>query len=55
MRMWSIMLMLKDEIDAWPDIVGKDGDPDGLTDDRCAAFWDIRKSRSGNLIKPVEH
>lgn len=43
MRMWSIMLMLKDEIDAWPDTVGKDGDPDSLTDDRCSAFWEIRK------------
>lgn len=53
MRMWSIMLMLKDEIDAWPDIVGKDGDPDDLTDDRCAAFWDIRKIYRGGtpLIK----
>lgn len=53
MRMWSIMLMLKDEIDAWPDTVGKDGDPDDLTDDRCAAFWDIRKIYRGGtpLIK----
>jgi len=53
MRMWSIMLMLKDEIDAWPDMVGKDGDPDLLTDDRCSAFWDIRKIYRGGtpLIK----
>lgn len=53
MRMWSIMLMLKDEIDAWPDVVGKDGDPDLLTDDRCSAFWDIRKIYRGGtpLIK----
>ena len=53
MRMWSIMLMLKDEIDAWPDMVGKDGDPDGLTDDRCSAFWEIRKIYRGStpLIK----
>lgn len=53
MRMWSIMLMLKDEIDAWPDTVGKDGDPDALTDGRCAAFWDIRKIFRGGtpLIK----
>lgn len=47
MRMWSIMLMLKDEIDAWPDTVGKDGDPDKLTDDRCSAFWEIRKIYRG--------
>ncbi len=53
MRMWSIMLMLKDEIDAWQDIVGKDGDPDSLTDDRCSAFWEIRKIYRGGtpLIK----
>ncbi len=53
MRMWSIMLMLKDEIDAWPDVVGKDGDPDLLTDDRCSAFWEIRKIYRGGtpLIK----
>jgi phage terminase large subunit GpA-like protein len=53
MRQWSIMLMLKDEIDAWPDVVGKDGDPDLLTDDRCSAFWEIRKIYRGGtpLIK----
>jgi phage terminase large subunit GpA-like protein len=53
MRMWSIMLMLKDEIDAWQDTVGKDGDPDSLTDDRCAAFWEMRKIFRGGtpLIK----
>ena len=47
MRMWSIQLMLKDEIDAWPDVVGKDGDPDLLTDDRCSAFWAVRKIYRG--------
>lgn len=53
MRMWSIMLMLKDEIDAWPDTVGKDGDPDELTDARCSAFWENRKIYRGStpLIK----
>jgi phage terminase large subunit GpA-like protein len=53
MRMWSIMLLLKDEIDAWMDTVGKDGDPDLLTDDRCSAFWEIRKIYRGGtpLIK----
>ena len=30
MRSFSIAVMLKDEIDAWPDRVGKDGDPDKL-------------------------
>ena len=53
MRMWSILLMLKDEIDAWPDTVGKDGDPDELTDDRCSAYWVSRKIYRGGtpLIK----
>lgn len=53
MRMFSIQFMLKDEIDAWPDVVGKDGDPDRLTDDRCAAYWERRKIFRGStpLIK----
>jgi phage terminase large subunit GpA-like protein len=48
MRMWSILLMLKDEIDGWPIIIGKDGDPDQLTDDRCSAFWENRKIYRGS-------
>lgn len=48
MRSFSIMLMLKDEIDAWKETVGKDGDPDELTDDRCSAFWGIRKIYRGS-------
>lgn len=53
MRQFSICIMMKDEIDAWPDIVGKDGDPDGLTDDRCAGYWERRKIFRGStpLIK----
>ena len=53
MRSWTIQLMLKDEIDAWPDIVGKDGDPDALTDDRCSNVWELRKIFRGStpLIK----
>ncbi len=47
MRMWSILLMLKDEIDAWPDLVGKDGDPDKLTDARCDTFKDTKKIYRG--------
>ena len=43
MRSYSIAVMLKDEIDAWPDIVGKDGDPDALSDDRCSGYWERRK------------
>lgn len=48
LRMWSILLMLKDELDGWKDVVGKDGDPDALTDDRCSAMWDIRKIFRGS-------
>lgn len=46
-RQWAILLMLKDEIDAWPLVVGKDGDPDALTDDRCASYWQVRKILRG--------
>lgn len=48
MRSFSIAVMLKDEIDAWPDKVGKDGDPDALSDDRCSAYWDKRKIFRGS-------
>lgn len=53
MRSFSIAVMLKDEIDAWPDRVGKDGDPDKLSDDRCSAYWERRKIFRGStpLIK----
>jgi len=48
MRSFSIMVMLKDEIDAWPETVGQDGDPDSLSDDRCAAYWERRKIFRGS-------
>lgn len=48
MRSFSIQLLLKDEIDAWPDTVGKDGDPDALSDARCSAYWDRRKIFRGS-------
>lgn len=53
MRSYSIAVMLKDEIDAWPDTVGKDGDPDALSDDRCSGYWERRKIGRGStpLIK----
>lgn len=53
MRSFSIAVMLKDEIDGWPDVVGKDGDPDSLSDDRCSAYWERRKILRGStpLIK----
>lgn len=48
MRDRSMMIVLKDEIDAWPLIVGKDGDPDALTDARCQGFWESRKIFRGS-------
>lgn len=53
MRSYSICVMSKDEIDAWPDVVGKDGDPDALSDDRCSGYWERRKIFRGStpLIK----
>jgi len=53
MRSFSIMVMLKDEIDAWLETVGKDGDPDALSDDRCSGYWERRKIFRGStpLIK----
>lgn len=53
MRSYSIAVLLKDEVDAWPDTVGKDGDPDALSDDRCSAYWERRKIFRGStpLIK----
>ena len=47
MRMWSILLMLKDELDAWAVTVGKDGDPDKLTDARCDTFQHTKKIYRG--------
>jgi len=48
MRSFSIHTMLMDEVDAWPDTVGKDGDPVGLAIDRCSAYWDVRKVFMGS-------
>lgn len=48
MRSYSICIMKKDEIDAWPDTVGKDGDPDALSDDRCSGYWGRRKIFRGS-------
>jgi len=48
MRQFSVPNLFKDEIDAWPEIVSKDGDPDGLTDDRCSGYWKRRKILRGS-------
>jgi phage terminase large subunit GpA-like protein len=42
-RSLPIRVMLRDEIDGWPDVVGKDGDPMKLTEDRTAAYESERK------------
>jgi len=53
LRSWSILLLLKDEIDAWAETVGKDGCPDVVSDSRCDAFESVRKVLRGStpLIK----
>jgi phage terminase large subunit GpA-like protein len=43
LRSFSIQYLLNDEIDGWPDTVGKDGDPIKLVRDRTAAFEGSRK------------
>ena len=55
MRTFSIAVMLKDELDAWPEMVGKDGDPDALSDARCNAYFDDRKIFRGStpLVKGI--
>jgi phage terminase large subunit GpA-like protein len=48
MRDRPVLLMLKDELDGWPLKVGRDGDPDKLTDDRCAGYSRQRKIFRGS-------
>lgn len=48
MRQYSICVMMKDELDAWKDTVGNDGDPDALSDDRCSGYWERRKIFRGS-------
>lgn len=43
LRSISIQILLRDEIDGWPDVVGKDGDPIKLSADRTAAYESSRK------------
>lgn len=43
LRSIPIRYMLRDEVDAWPLIVGKDGDPMKLSADRTAAYESSRK------------
>lgn len=43
LRSISIQYLLRDEIDGWPDVVGKDGDPIKLSAARTAAYEGARK------------
>lgn len=53
MRQYAVLWFLKDEIDGWPDTVGKDGCPDALSDARCDGYWMQRKIFRGStpLVK----
>lgn len=42
-RSLPIRIMLRDEVDGWPDVVGRDGDPMKLTEDRTATYETQRK------------
>lgn len=48
MRSFSIAVLLKDEIDAWPLTVGKDGDPDTLSDARTDGYTEQAKIFRGS-------
>jgi phage terminase large subunit GpA-like protein len=43
LRSIPIQFLLRDEIDGWPEVIGKDGDPLKLSADRTAAYEDTRK------------
>lgn len=43
LRSIPIRYMFRDEIDGWPDVVGRDGDPIKLSTDRTAAYQSSRK------------
>jgi len=53
LRSTPVRFLLRDEIDGWPDSIGKDGDPLGLSEARTAAFEATRKilDMSTPLIK----
>lgn len=49
MRQFSICVLLKDEVDGWPDTVGvKKEDPDKTSDGRCKGYWARRKIFRGS-------
>lgn len=51
MRAYSMCVLLKDEIDAWPLTVGDEGCPDALTDARARGYWSRRKIFRGSTPK----
>ena len=56
-RQGSAPWLLMDEINAWPWIVGQDGNPVLLCKDRASAYWDFRKIFMGSTptIKGQSH
>ncbi len=48
LRSLSVQILLNDEIDGWPDVVGKDGDPVKLVRDRTSAYEGSRKIVDGS-------
>jgi len=51
LRSVSIIFLLEDEVDAWPEKVGKDGDPQSLVEARTNAFYEVRKI--GRISTPL--
>ena len=43
LRSFSIQFLLRDEVDGWPDVVGKDGDPMKLSEARTSGYRASRK------------
>lgn len=48
LRSIPIQILFRDEVDGWPLVVGKDGDPMALSFDRTATFEDSRKVFDGS-------
>jgi phage terminase large subunit GpA-like protein len=51
LRSTSIQYLLEDEVDAFPETVGKDGDPQKLAEARCKAYYKSRKI--GRISTPL--
>lgn len=56
-RMYLWMWMWLDEMDSWPQTIGKDGDPVRLVMSRAETFWNMRKIVGGStpLLKGSSH